>query len=576
MQEDNFDNSERNDLYEIKENSDEAVVNDATEPSSATEELSSKDTTSENKEPAESVKNEEASSISSDLIRGHINTIILRALYERDKYGYEIMNDIEEKSHGQYSLKQPTLYSALKRLENQGYIKAYWKTDEVSNGGRRKYFSLTESGKEITEKNLAEWEYSRTIIDSLISDRSFDFSQPAPTPVDFTILRNSVSRVPIVKNDEPEKDSEKESDKAERVSEEYRTAIEGTTQNTEVVATQQTTESQTSTETQQTAETQPQTDSEQPAQAISEQSSQQLAEQIAQQIVEQLTQQAVLETQPATVQEQTPPPTQEVAAEQTPTVSSEEAARQESRRIAHENYMRLISEPVRQPEPQAEDIVPNSENVDTDKLIYNNRPETERDYKNLIDGIFRKAVSNGSVQTYYTMPKPAPKEEPRNMHLVDRGRADGVTVASSSGFDVSATYATKTTYNKGLTLLKCSSIVLAITVIEFVFCFIFLNQLNTSWVYPTAILLLGLVQFAVFGILALQGYGKSCVRPTTNSYISSCIILTIIAILIISALSFLLNVNPTLVSDVMKMIVIPSITALNITVFAVSFKLFIR
>lgn len=567
MQEDNFDNSERNDLYEIKEDSDEAVVNDTAAPSPATEEPSN-DTTSENKESAESTKSEEASSISSDLIRGHINTIILRALYERDKYGYEIMNDIEEKSHGQYSLKQPTLYSALKRLENQGYIRAYWKTDEVSNGGRRKYFSLTESGKEITEKNLAEWEYSRTIIDSLISDRSFDFSQPAPTPVDFTILRNSVSRVPIVKNEEPEKDEsekdvDKESDKSERVSEEYRTAIEGTTQNTEVAATQQATE------------TQPQTVSEQPVQSIVEQSSQQFAEQIAQQIVEQLTQQAALEAQPAPVQEQTPSPVQP-AAEQAPTVSTEEAARLESRRIAHENYLRLISEPVRQPEPQVEDIVPNSENVDTDKLIYNNRPETERDYKNLIDGIFRKAVTNGSVQTYYTMPKPAPKEEPKNVHLVDRGRADGVNVASSSGFDVSATYATKTTYNKGLTLLKCSSIVLAITVIEFIFCFIFLNQLNTSWIYPTAILLLGLVQFAVFGILALQGYGKSCVRPTTNSYISSCIILTIIAILIISALSFLLNVNPTLVSDVMKMIVIPSITALNITVFAVSFKLFIR
>ena len=77
--------------------------------------------------------------ISADLIRGHINTIILRTLDERDKYGYEIMNEIEEKSHGQYALKQPTLYSALKRLESQGYIKAYWKTDEVSSGGRRKY-----------------------------------------------------------------------------------------------------------------------------------------------------------------------------------------------------------------------------------------------------------------------------------------------------------------------------------------------------------------------------------------------------------------------------------------------------
>ncbi|MDE6791080.1 MAG: PadR family transcriptional regulator, partial [Clostridia bacterium] len=174
-----------------------------------TETSSSSDGNTE--EQTESAKSEETNPIGSDIIRGHINTIILRALYEGDKYGYEIMNDIELKSHGQYSLKQPTLYSALKRLENQGYIKAYWKTDEVSSGGRRKYFKLTESGKEITEKNLAEWEYSRTIIDSLISDRSFDFSNPAPTPVDFHILKNSVSRVPVVKYEESEKDEKADS-----------------------------------------------------------------------------------------------------------------------------------------------------------------------------------------------------------------------------------------------------------------------------------------------------------------------------------------------------------------------------
>lgn len=538
MQEDNFDNSERNDLYELNDDSENPVVSDdntpAAEEAAQTSEAAESDTVNESAESEaanETAKNDEASSISSDLIRGHINTIILRALYERDKYGYEIMNDIEEKSHGQYTLKQPTLYSALKRLENQGYLRAYWKTDEVSNGGRRKYFSLTESGKEITEKNLAEWEYSRTIIDSLISDRSFDFTQPAPTPVDFTILRNSVSRVPVVKNEEADKDEDKETDKSERVTEEYRAAIEDSVKPE-------------ATETQPAAQT--------------------TTEQI-------VTQTVVEQTEKVTAQ----PVAEQV--EQTATVSAEEAALAESRRIAHENYLRLISEPVREPEPQVENIVPNSENVDTDKLIYNNRPETERDYKNLIDGIFRRAVTNGSVQTYYAppKPKPAPVEETRNVRLVDRGRADGVNVAASN-LDIGSTYATKTTFNKGLTLLKCSAIVLAITVIEFIFCLIFKAQLNTTWVYPVTILLLGLAQFAVFGILALQGYGKSCVRPTTNGYISSCIILTIIAVLIISALSFLLNVNPNSVSDVMKMIVIPSITALNITVFAVSFKLFLR
>ena len=56
--------------------------------------------------------------ISSDLIRGHINTIILRSLYDGDKYGYDIINEIEKKSGGLYTMKQPTLYSALKRLES--------------------------------------------------------------------------------------------------------------------------------------------------------------------------------------------------------------------------------------------------------------------------------------------------------------------------------------------------------------------------------------------------------------------------------------------------------------------------
>ena len=132
--------------------------------------------------------------VSSDLIRGHINTIILRSLYDGDKYGYEIIAEIERKSSGQYSLKQPSLYSALKRLEKDGYITSYW--GGSVGGGRRKYFSLTDEGKAVSEQNQAEWEYSRTIIDSLISDRDFDFNNPAPTAVDMRVLKRSTSRVP--------------------------------------------------------------------------------------------------------------------------------------------------------------------------------------------------------------------------------------------------------------------------------------------------------------------------------------------------------------------------------------------
>ena len=568
MKDNNFNNSEKPNPYIIRDESlepdfssidDEDIADGAISGGSdelATPAQSSEIETSEEMlEPKANSEtsggDKEKSDIGSDIIRGHINTIILRSLYDRDKYGYEIMSDIEQKSHGQYSLKQPTLYSALKRLENQAYIKAYWKTDEVSNGGRRKYFTLTESGKEITEKNLAEWEYSRTIIDSLISDRSFDFSQPAPTPVDFTILRNSVSRVPIVKSDEQGRNESDEGDSTESI---------------EVVPEHTSTE--TSTQSAQQAYNQVEADT-----SIAGQIDKQKSEDAEQAdgVVNGMERNKVDAQMVESFAEEpgkqfTAPPTQ-------PSMTNEEILLAESRRVAHENYLRLISEPVRVQQP--ENIVPNSQNVSTDSLIYNNRPETERDYKNLVDGIFRKAVANGGVQ-YVRIEPPKPAPEVQHVRLVDMGRADGVKVATSNNFDSESTYATKTTYNKGKTFLKCSAVVLAITIIECILCSIFLKQLNTTWGYPVVIIALGLIQFAVFGVLALQGYGKNCVRPTTNSYISSCIILSIIAILIICALSFLLNVNPTSASDVMKMIVVPSITALNLVVFAVCFKAFIK
>lgn len=94
---------------------------------------------------------------------------------------------------GQYTLKQPTLYSALKRLESQDFVTSYW--GGVSNGGARKYFQITDKGKKVVEQNLAEWEYSRTVIDSLISEKDYDFNNPPPSAVDFSLLKKSTTRV---------------------------------------------------------------------------------------------------------------------------------------------------------------------------------------------------------------------------------------------------------------------------------------------------------------------------------------------------------------------------------------------
>lgn len=113
----------------------------------------------------------ENNSISSDLIRGHIDTIILKTLQNEDKNGLEICQEIELRTEGKYEIRQATLYSALKRLENLKYIKPYWgEVDEHDkSSGRRRYFHLTESGRDFVEKNQQNWAFSRDVIDLLVT-----------------------------------------------------------------------------------------------------------------------------------------------------------------------------------------------------------------------------------------------------------------------------------------------------------------------------------------------------------------------------------------------------------------------
>lgn len=104
-------------------------------------------------------------SISSDLIRGHIDTIILQTISSADKNSQEILDDISSSSDGKYELKQPTLYSSLKRLESDGFLKSFWRD---ADDGRRKFYHLTDKGRALVRKNLNDWKFSRAVIDSLV------------------------------------------------------------------------------------------------------------------------------------------------------------------------------------------------------------------------------------------------------------------------------------------------------------------------------------------------------------------------------------------------------------------------
>lgn len=107
-------------------------------------------------------------SITSDLLRGHTDTIILRLLINRDSYGYEINKFISEKTNGAYELKEATLYSAFRRLEENGSISSYW--GDETTGARRRYYSITRQGRAVYDQNKADWENAKAILDDLIKE----------------------------------------------------------------------------------------------------------------------------------------------------------------------------------------------------------------------------------------------------------------------------------------------------------------------------------------------------------------------------------------------------------------------
>ncbi|QVY61090.1 PadR family transcriptional regulator [Cytobacillus gottheilii] len=105
--------------------------------------------------------------INKEVLKGHIDTLILSLLQKRDMYGYELAKLVREKSENQFELKEGTLYLSLKRLEKNKWISSYW-GDEQGPGGRRKYYTLTSEGKDGFEQKRQEWEFIKKIMDSFL------------------------------------------------------------------------------------------------------------------------------------------------------------------------------------------------------------------------------------------------------------------------------------------------------------------------------------------------------------------------------------------------------------------------
>ncbi|BCN30152.1 PadR family transcriptional regulator [Anaeromicropila herbilytica] len=108
--------------------------------------------------------------ISSDVIRGYNDTIILFLLLEKESYGYEISKEIKELSNEKYVMKETTLYSAFSRLEKNGYIVSFRKEEEELYGKKRTYYRITQAGITYYKEKCEEWNLTKDVINRFIKE----------------------------------------------------------------------------------------------------------------------------------------------------------------------------------------------------------------------------------------------------------------------------------------------------------------------------------------------------------------------------------------------------------------------
>lgn len=105
--------------------------------------------------------------MSRELKRGTLELLLLALLDERERYGYEIVSELEERSGGAFEMKEGTLYPVLYRLEEAGHVEPYWETQ--ARGVPRKYYRITDAGRAERARKEHEWWSFVSVIETMLS-----------------------------------------------------------------------------------------------------------------------------------------------------------------------------------------------------------------------------------------------------------------------------------------------------------------------------------------------------------------------------------------------------------------------
>ena len=112
----------------------------------------------------------------SGIISGYIDVILLKIISLGDCYGYVISKTLSQITEGA-EIKEATLYSGLRRMEAGKLVASYW--GDETQGGRRKYYTLTKGGMESLEENIRKWEKTKELMDKILKWEGAEYGQIA-------------------------------------------------------------------------------------------------------------------------------------------------------------------------------------------------------------------------------------------------------------------------------------------------------------------------------------------------------------------------------------------------------------
>src|SRR3954451_21693987 len=101
----------------------------------------------------------------SDLLRGHLDGLLLAVLVGAPGHGYELSQRLTQRSGGELGVPEGSLYPALHRLERGGLVESAW---SAGQGRRRRVYSLTSAGRRATETSRTEWRAFSRAVDQVL------------------------------------------------------------------------------------------------------------------------------------------------------------------------------------------------------------------------------------------------------------------------------------------------------------------------------------------------------------------------------------------------------------------------